>query len=268
MFKRTAVALVATVVLTGCASDSDDQEPDSSEPTAELEIHPEPADHLAVAESGFTVTPSEDGEFTVSYAIVLENENPDYAAYQVGVDVGWLDAAGEPTDVLPPEGGPVREHAVMWIPPGGTWVLADVVSVTTEPTEFTVEFSGEEQFNRWLAVDRLPETGQLTVADATVLEPGDREASDWWEAELTVDSSFTTQLNGVNLAMVLRDETGTVVGGNRTYGAEQPKIDNGENLVALTMPEDLIPPTADLEQSEYYAQLTWNTVWDPIPESN
>lgn len=270
MLKRTAaVGIMATLMLSACTGDGDDPtDPTSSDTPAELETHPDAAEYLTVTESGFTVMPGEDDEFTVSYAIVLENHNPDYAAYRVGVDVGWLDAAGEPIEVLPPEGGPVREHAVMWIPPGAVWVLADVVSVTSEPTEFALGFNDQDSFNRWLAVDRLSGVGELTVTDATVLDPDDREAASWWQAELTVDSGFGERLNGVNLAMVLRDGDGAIVGGNRTYGAQQPKIDYGENLVSLTTPEDLIPATADLQQSEYHAQLTWNTVWEPAVESD
>ncbi|MFD0558077.1 hypothetical protein FB566_3370 [Stackebrandtia endophytica] len=271
MFKRTAAVagITAALMLSGCTGDGDDPtDPGSSAAPAELEIHPEAAEYLTVTESGFTVAPGEDGEFTVSYAIVLENANPDYAAYRVGVDVGWLDAAGEPIEVLPPEGGPVREHAVMWVAPGAVWVLADVVSVADEPTEFALGFSEEDSFNRWLAVDRLNEVGELTVTDADVFEPGDRDAASWWQAELTVDSGFGESLNGVNLAMVLRDADGAIVGGNRTYGAEQPTINYGENLVSLTTPEDLIPETADLQQSQYYAQLTWNTVWEPVVKSD
>ena len=267
MVKRmVAVALLSMVVLSGCGGENA-PEPDPTESSAlEPEAHLDASEFLTVGESGFTTRPGEDGTVLVSYAILLTNENPDYAAYQVGVDVGWVDVSGEPVEVLPPAGGPVREHDPLWIPPGAMWVLADVVEVSAEPVDFELTFTEEDTFNRWFAYERLSGVGEVTVSEATMRDESDRESAESWEAVLTVDSTFDTSLNAVDPVAVFRDVDGTVVGGSRTYGAPDASIDHGANEVVLATPEATVPDDVDPGQTEFFMLLTWSTVWEPTLE--
>ncbi|GAA4910756.1 hypothetical protein LX16_2666 [Stackebrandtia albiflava] len=260
MLKRAAVTgLAGLALITGCTGGPEDPEPSqSASPEPPLQAALDAAELLTVAESGFTVDSGDDGETTVSYAIVLENQSPDHASFQVGVDVGWVDDAGEPLPVLPPAGDPVREHDVKWIPPGETWVLADVVEVDGEPTDFTLEFADDPSVNRWFAFTRLVGYGELAVTDATV-----RDGADDRTATLTVESTFPETLNAVNFAMVFRDDSGAIVGGNKTYGEASPQVAPGTTEHDVYTPASGIPESADMSAVEYHAQLTWRTVWAP-----
>jgi hypothetical protein len=260
MLKRTiATGLAGLALLAGCTGEPDDPDPsESASQDTPLEAQLDAAELLTVAESGFTVTSGSGGESRVSYAIVLENTSPDYAAFQVGVDVGWVDEAGESVPVQAPAGDPTREHDVKWIPPGGRWVLTDVVDVTGEPAEFVLDFAEDAPGNRWFAYDRIEGFGELAVTASDV-----RDGADDFEPTVTVESTFPETLNAVNFAMVFRDAAGEIVGGNKTYGEAAPQVAPGITEHAVYTPGADIPETADLDAVEYHAQLTWRTIWGP-----
>jgi hypothetical protein len=185
-----------------------------------------------VVEQGHSQYPSSYGDPLVSYGVVLENTS-DQIATNVSVEVTLMGVT-EPT----PEASPVEIPVLM---PGqrvgvGHTAYDDASAMTG--MDVAVDAT------QWWPPDlRSIELGDISVSELTISPAGDGTLT------FTLDSTVPVYEGGTFHA-VLRDASGTIVGGGNDVGNVSP----GRSFAALDPYTGALPPSADAGTSQVWFQ--------------
>jgi hypothetical protein len=232
-------------------------QPSAVTPTAFAE--PPDGAELAVAETGFSVSPYEPDESAelLSYGVVIENPSADYLALDVAVDIRLLDADGHPIDEISGERAddpePRRQSITRLLPGEQIGLGRTVPHYGSEVADLEVDVEAAS----WSPVyDEFWWSHPIAASDVTTQDTGDGAVLRFAVAAAYTDDTIRGQLFiGGHFTAVFRDGSGAVVGGadccHGTSGIVTVEVPPGRSEGQLTI-EHGPPAQADETRTEVY----------------
>ena len=231
LLAAAASAAMLTVCLGGCAQQATVAPAPESEPEAVEADATEERQDLVIDESGYYIDEFGSGH----YAVIISNPNSSWAAEAISLDVTSKDAAGNIV-------GTTQSGTTLLFPSGKTAICGRTFdAVAPETLEFSVSVRStgwtemseptQDEFNSVFHVDGLNEVaGSYGQTSFT--------------GELVNETEGTFSLPSVHV--VMRDESGAVVGGCFGYVGSSSEIAGGQT-VAFSIDESDVPAHATIE---------------------
>ncbi|WP_381542739.1 hypothetical protein [Stackebrandtia endophytica] len=234
-------------VAAGCQADDPGSAPSpSAEPTTAGEVCADTAEGVVLAEDGWSVTKTDDGEQWINYGALFDVD-PQVTGVEVRVE--WFDAAGEPlgwgdaaeddstSEILPVKLSPDGVGAVS----NFVWLMGELDSLTYTVTSVC------------RTTEEVDPAGTVDITNTELTVDSDDEA----ELTMTVTSDFGDTVES-GLSILFRDENGEIIGGTLatdgavTLGEVTPG--DSQHVVAFGW-EDFYPAPTDIAEVSAYPNL-------------